>query len=114
MLFRAALSKSYRAVARVSFSTRSTQAQPRPLFKSATNIAFASAIGCGVTLATLGIAEAKQEQANIAQIRSEISDIINDLDVVNPSVDDGAQGGGGGVVSVFRRCDFPMPRSSYG
>ncbi len=48
-------------------------------------------------------ASAVSKKPDIAKARAMISDIINDLDVVNPSCDDGAQGGGGGVGPMLLR-----------
>lgn len=50
-----------------------------------------------------GSSDSRSQASDFKKARSMISDIINDLDVVNPSVDDGAQGGGGGVAPMFLR-----------
>merc|ERR1711871_764880 len=65
--------------------------------------ALAGAVGFGATVFGMDAVSAAKSQVNLAQVREDIADIINDLDVVNPSVDDGAQGGGGGVGPMFLR-----------
>merc|ERR1719313_2465386 len=60
----------------------------------------AAALGAAVFVSP---ASAASKKPDLAKARSLISDIINDLDVVNPSCDDGAQGGGGGVAPMLLR-----------
>ena len=60
----------------------------------------AAALGAAVFVSPASAASAKPD---LAKARSMISDIINDIDVVNPSCDDGAQGGGGGVAPMLLR-----------
>ena len=47
--------------------------------------------------------DAAVKQPNISSAKEQIANIINDLDVINPSCDDGAQGGGGGVAPMLLR-----------
>ena len=47
--------------------------------------------------------DAAVKQPNLSSAKEQIANIINDLDVINPSCDDGAQGGGGGVAPMLLR-----------
>ena len=47
--------------------------------------------------------DAVAKQPNLTSAKEQIADIINDLDVINPSCDDGAQGGGGGIAPMLLR-----------
>ena len=61
----------------------------------------AGTAGAGtVTIALLGFG---QSTPNWKQIREDLSDLINDDNVVNPSVDDGVQGGGGFIAPMLLR-----------
>jgi hypothetical protein len=47
--------------------------------------------------------EAASKKPNLKKAKEMIGDIIGDMDVINPSCDDGAQGGGGGVGPMLLR-----------
>lgn len=68
----------------------------------------ASAVGVAAILALGGAAYYSSlpktpARPDFDKVKGQISDIINDIDVINPSCDDGAQGGGGGVAPMFLR-----------
>ena len=47
--------------------------------------------------------EAFSKKPNLEKAKEMIGDIIGDMDVINPSCDDGAQGGGGGIGPMLLR-----------
>jgi len=60
-------------------------------------------VGAGTLFASSMTLEAVDKTPNFKKAREQIADIIGDLDVINPSCDDGAQGGGGGVGPMLLR-----------
>ena len=60
-------------------------------------------LGAGTLFAASTTLDAADKKPNLKKARAQIEDIIGDLDVINPSCDDGAQGGGGGVGPMLLR-----------
>ena len=60
-------------------------------------------VGAGVGTVTVSLLGFGSSSPNWNAVREDISDLINDSEVVNPSVDDGVQGGGGFVAPMLLR-----------
>ena len=60
-----------------------------------------SVVGVGALF--VSTVDAVDKKPNLSKAREQIADIIGDMDVINPSCDDGAQGGGGGVGPMLLR-----------
>jgi len=73
--------------------------KPNQAFKLVTGVAAGAGAGT-VTVALLGFGASTPDWK---AVREDISDLINDPDVKNPSVDDGVQGGGGFVAPMLVR-----------
>lgn len=80
-----------------NFATKSKQNNGR--FRAATVAGIAGA-SAGTTVALLGFGSSTPDWN---QVREDISELIGDDKVVNPSVDEGVQGGGGFVAPMLLR-----------
>jgi cytochrome c peroxidase len=84
--------------------TMSTSAQPSSSNTSKFALFAGAAVGAGALVASQIVnVEAVSKKPTLAKAKVQIADIIGDLDVVNPSCDDGAQGGGGGIAPMLLR-----------
>lgn len=71
--------------------------------RTKTGVATSLTLGAGTLFAASTTLDAADKKPNLKKARAQIEDIIGDLDVINPSCDDGAQGGGGGVGPMLLR-----------
>jgi hypothetical protein len=71
--------------------------------RTKTGMATSLTLGAGTLFAASTTLDAADKKPNLKKAREQIADIIGDLDVINPSCDDGAQGGGGGVGPMLLR-----------
>ena len=109
MFLRFAQQSARRTFATAARSTAATNTGSR----SAVKLAGAGIAGAGAVLAfNYDTAFAGSPDADFKAARSDIADLIGDENVKNPSKDDGAQGGGGGVApvsTVLNRSSPPLP-----
>jgi len=87
-------------LSRVGIRNLATKTKPNNNGFKGLKVAAGTAGAGTVTIALLGFG---QSTPNWKQIREDISDLINDDKVVNPSVDDGVQGGGGFIAPMLLR-----------
>lgn len=100
MFLRFAQQSARRTFATAARSTAATNTGSR----SAVKLAGAGIAGAGAVLAfNYDTAFAGSPDADFKAARSDIADLIGDENVKNPSKDDGAQGGGGGVAPMLLR-----------
>jgi len=87
-------------LSRVGIRNLATKTRPNNNGFKGLKVAAGTAGAGTVTIALLGFG---QSTPNWKQIREDLSDLINDDNVVNPSVDDGVQGGGGFIAPMLLR-----------
>jgi len=90
-------------VARAGLRTIATKSKPNNNGFKKIKVVAATAGAAGAGAVLYGGATIAQGTPDWNQIREDIADLIDDRDVVNPSVDDGVQGGGGFVGPVLLR-----------
>jgi len=91
--------RSVARVGRVGMRTISTKNKPNNSFKAIKIVAGATGAGT-VTFALLGFGTSTPD---FSAIRQDLADLMDDDKVVNPSVDEGVQGGGGFVAPMMLR-----------
>jgi len=87
-------------LSRVGIRNLATKTKPNNNGFKGLKVAAGTAGAGTVTIALLGFG---QSTPNWKQIREDLSDLINDDNVVNPSVDDGVQGSGGFIAPMLLR-----------
>lgn len=83
--------------------TRAFSAGAKTTASSVRKIGFAGILAGAGTVFAVTTAFAESSEPNCDGARKDIADLIADENVVNPSCDDGAQGGGGGVAPMLLR-----------
>ena len=93
--------------ARRTFATAARSASKKAGVNSV-KLAGAGIAGAGAVLAfNYDTVLAGSQDADFKAAREDIANLIGDENVKNPSVDDGAQGGGGGVAPVSNSTCLP-------
>ena len=96
--------------ARRTFATAARSASKKAGSGNFVKLAGAGIAGAGAVLAfNYDTFLAGSQDADFKAARADIADLIGDENVKNPSVDDGAQGGGGGVAPVSNSASLSCP-----